>query len=149
MPQPWTQTLEWLLAATTRARAAVELLTFVYRDPGSHGDDRAYLIRRGRVRACYAWPATPIEQEAFRGVVKAEVGREDPIGPLEAGIIEEMLLVMSWFRRHPEALHRTTRVERQGSARRRNAVGRRRHDANASARLTGLRPRCMHSTPAR
>ena len=103
--------LEWLLAATTRARAAVDLLSFVYRDPGSHGDDRAYLIRRGTVRACYPWPATPIEQEAFRAVVAAEVGKVEPVGPLAAGTIEEMLLLMSWFRRHPEALRRTTRVE--------------------------------------
>ena len=63
------EALEWLIAATTRARAALELLTFVYRDPGLHGDDKAYLIRRGSVRACYPWPATPIEREAFRGVV--------------------------------------------------------------------------------
>jgi excinuclease UvrABC nuclease subunit len=103
------EALEWLIAATTRARAAVELLTFVYRDSGSHGDDRAYLIRRGAVRACYPWPATPIEQEAFRAVVAAELAREpDPPGPLPAAIIEEMLLIMSWFRRHPEALRRTT-----------------------------------------
>ncbi len=103
--------LEWLLAATTRARAAVDLLSFVYRDPGSHGDDRAYLIRRGTVRACYPWPATPIEREAFHAVVAAETGKEEPVGPLAAGTIEEMLLLMSWFRRHPDALRRTTRVE--------------------------------------
>ncbi|NOT09870.1 MAG: nuclease [Gemmatimonadales bacterium] len=103
------EALEWLLGATTRARAAVELLTFVYRDPGSHGDDRAYLIRRGLVRACYPWPATPIEREAFQGVVNAELAREEPApGPMGVGTIEEMLLVMSWFRRHPEAFRRTT-----------------------------------------
>lgn len=106
------ETLEWLLGATTRARAAVDLLSFVYRDPGSHGDDRAYLIRRGVVRACYPWPGTPIEAEAFRGVVAAELrAAEAPPGPLETGTIEEMLLVMSWFRRHPDALRRTTKVE--------------------------------------
>lgn len=105
------EALEWLIGATTRARAAVELLTFVYRDPGSHGDDRAYLIRRGAVRACYPWPATPIERDAFRGVVQAEQAREPELpGPLPAGVIEEMLLIMSWFRRHPEALRRTTRL---------------------------------------
>jgi len=105
------ETLEWLLGATTRARAAIELLSFVYRDPGSHGDERAYLIRRGVVRACYPWPATPLEQEAFRGVVAIERAEpEPPPGPLEPGQIEEMLLVMSWFRRHPEALRRTTRL---------------------------------------
>jgi excinuclease ABC subunit C len=106
------EALEWLLGATTRARAAVELLTFVYREPGAHGDDRAYLIRRGTVQACYPWPATPIEREAFRGVVAAELARaEAPAGPLPTGTVEEMLLIMSWFRRHPEALRRTTRVE--------------------------------------
>ena len=107
------EALEWMLGATTRARAAVELLSFVYRDPGSHGDDKAYLIQRGVVRACYPWPATPIEQEAFRGVVATQLAAapEPPAGPLEPGTIEEMLLVMSWFRRHPEALRRTTKLE--------------------------------------
>lgn len=102
------EALEWLLAATTRARAAIELLSFVYRQPGAHGDDRAYLIRRGQVRATYPWPATPIEREAFRAVVAAELALPDPAGPVAPAGIEEMLLVMSWFRRHPDALRRTT-----------------------------------------
>ncbi len=102
------EALEWLLAATTRARAAVELLSFVYRQPGAHGDDRAYLIRRGVVRASYPWPATPIEREAFRAVVASELAVPALPGPLPPDSIEEMLLVMSWFRRHPEALRRTT-----------------------------------------
>ena len=106
------EALEWLLGATTRARSAVELLTFVYRDPGSHGDDRAYLIRRGVVRACYPWPGTPIEIEAFRGVVAAELAQGDvSAGPIPASVIEEMLLLMSWFRRHPDALRRTTPMQ--------------------------------------
>lgn len=106
------EALEWLLGATTRARAAMELLTFVYRDPGAHGDDRAYVIRRGAVRACYPWPGTPIELEAFRGVVAEEAARDEHRpGPLDAAVIEEMLLVMSWFRRHPDALRRTSRME--------------------------------------
>ncbi|MFN2317385.1 MAG: hypothetical protein ABR602_11960, partial [Gemmatimonadales bacterium] len=104
--------LEWLLAATTRARSAVELLTFVYRDPGSHGDDRAYLIRRGTVRTSYPWPASPIEREAFTAVVAAELGRaEHLVGPLPAATLDETLLLMSWFRKHPEALRRTTTLE--------------------------------------
>lgn len=106
------EALEWLIGATTRSRAALELLTFVYRDPGLHGDDKAYLIRRGAVRACYPWPATPIEHEAFRGVVASEQSREpEPPGPLPQGRIDEMLLIMSWFRRHPDALRRTTKIE--------------------------------------
>jgi excinuclease ABC subunit C len=104
--------LEWLLAATTRARAAVELLTFVYRDPGSHGDDRAYLIRRGTVRAVYPWPGSPIEKEAFAAVVREELSRAEPAaGPLPAATLEETLLLMAWFRKHPEALRRTSTLE--------------------------------------
>lgn len=104
--------LEWLLATTTRARASIELLTFVYRDPGSHGDDRAYLIRRGTVRAAYPWPASPIEREAFAGVVAEELGRVEPaLGPLPAASLDETLLLMAWFRKHPDALRRTTTLE--------------------------------------
>jgi excinuclease ABC subunit C len=101
--------LEWLLAATSRARTAVDLLTFVYRDPGAYGDDRAYLVVQGVVRAAFPFPVTPIEQEAFRAVV-AEVSATPlpPPGPLPLDAIDEILLLMSWFRAHPDALRRTT-----------------------------------------
>lgn len=101
--------LEWLLAATSRARTAIDLLTFVYRDPGDFGDDRAYLVRHGVVRASYPWPATPIEREAFRAVVREE--RERPAAPpwpLPLDRLDEILLLTAWFRRHPDALRRTT-----------------------------------------
>ena len=64
--------LEWLVAATSRARTARDLLTFVYRDPGDYGDDRVYLVRQGVVRASFPFPATPIEREAFCAVVATE-----------------------------------------------------------------------------
>jgi excinuclease ABC subunit C len=104
--------LEWLLAATSRARSAVDLLTFVYRDPGDHGDDRVYVLRRGVVRAAFPYPSTPIEHEAFRGVV-AEEARQPapPLGPLPLESIDEVLLMMAWFRAHPDALKRTTPYE--------------------------------------
>jgi excinuclease ABC subunit C len=101
--------LEWLLAATSRARTAVDLLTFVYRDPGTYGDDRVYLIRQGVVRAAFADPTTPIENEAFRAVVAAELAKpEPPPGPLPLESVDEILLLMAWFRAHPDALRRTT-----------------------------------------
>jgi len=106
------EALEWLFAALNRARTAIDLLSFVYRDPGAFGDDRAYLVRRGVVRATFPWPATPIEHEAFRAVVRDELAREDPAtGPLPAETIEETVLLISWFRRHPEALRRTESLE--------------------------------------
>ena len=104
--------LEWLLAATSRARSAIDLLTFVYRDPGDFGDDRVYVLRRGVVLASYPYPATPIEHEAFRSVV-AEEARQ-PVRstePLPMDAVDEVLLMMAWFRAHPDALRRTTPYE--------------------------------------
>ncbi len=106
------ESLEWLLAALARARAAVDLLTFVYRDPGAFGDDRAYLIRRGTVRATFPYPTTPIEREAFRGVVADHLARpEASAGPLPHDDLDEILLLMAWFRSHRSALRRTTPLE--------------------------------------
>ena len=110
-PQPQAPG-EWLLSAGVRARAAVDLLTFVYRDPGDLGDDRAYIIRRGTIRATFPYPTTPIETEAFRAAVAEELGgEEDPTGPLPLERLDEVLVTMAWFRKHPEALRRTTKLE--------------------------------------
>lgn len=101
--------LEWLLAATSRARTARDLLTFVYRDAGEFGDDRVYVVRQGVVRASFPYPATPIEHQAFRAVVAEEAARPSPpAGPLPLESIDEILLLMSWFRAHPDALRRTS-----------------------------------------
>jgi hypothetical protein len=90
----------------------VDLLTFVYRDPGAFGDDRVYLVRQGLVRASAPSPTTPLEREAFRGVVAAELARPAaPAAPLPPEGIDEILLLMSWFRAHPDALRRTTPLE--------------------------------------
>ena len=109
--------LEWLLAATSRARTAVDLLTFVYRDAGTYGDDRVYLIRQGVVRAAFPDPTTPIESEAFRAVVAEELAKPEPApGPLPLESVDEILLLMSWFRAHPDALRHTTPLSNWGSA---------------------------------
>ena len=104
--------LEWLFAALNRARAAIAVLTFVYRDTGDYGDERAYLVRGGVVRATFPWPSTPIEREAFRAVVTEEMAQPGPsAGPLPTSTVDETLLLLSWFRRHPEALRRTESLE--------------------------------------
>lgn len=105
------ENLEWLLSAVTRARAALDVLTFVYRDPGAYGDDRAYLIRRGLVRAIYPYPTTPIEQDAFKAVVAEELAKPEPdLESLASQGMDEVLLVMSWFRRHPDSFRRTSKL---------------------------------------
>jgi excinuclease ABC subunit C len=102
------EALEWLLAALTRTRTAIETLSFVYHCPGAFGDDRSYVIRRAQVRATAPTPHTPIEREAFDAMVREEMSRNERPGhylPLDG--VDEMLLLMSWFRRHPGALKRT------------------------------------------
>lgn len=106
------EALEWLLAATSQARSAIEALSFVYTDPGVHGDARCYVIRRATVRTSAPEPQTPIEREAFSALVRQHT-RPEPAEPaLHPDRVEETLLVLSWFRRHPAALRRTTPFER-------------------------------------
>ncbi len=106
------EALEWLFAAANQARAGIDLLSFVYHDPGMYGDDRAYLIRQGQVRASFPDPKTPIEIEAFRAVVRTEVTRPTTVrGPLPRDGLDEILLITAWFRQHPDALRRTTSLE--------------------------------------
>lgn len=101
------EALEWLFGALNRTRAAIDGLSFVYHDPGTFGDDRAYVIRRATVRASAPSPTTPIERDAFQALVSQHAGPESENGPLPIEAIDEMLLLMSWFRRHPAALRRT------------------------------------------
>ena len=106
------EALEWLFAAGIRARAAVDALTFVYYQPGSHGDDRVYVVRRATVRASAPAPRTPIEQEAFKSLVAEHAGAEPSAGPIPVAQLDETMLIWSWFRRHPGAFKRTTPFDR-------------------------------------
>ena len=71
------------------------------------GDDRAYIIRGGVVKATFPYPTTPIEEEAFAAVVSEELAQPQPATTIPRKSVDEIMLVMSWFRRHPEALRRT------------------------------------------
>ena len=103
--------LTWLLQTCTRLHATLESLTFVYLDTGVHGDDRAYVIRRARVRAAAPAPRTPIEHEAFRHLVAEHADDRTQPGPVPSHAIDETVLVMSWFRRRPAALRRTVPLD--------------------------------------
>jgi excinuclease ABC subunit C len=99
--------LEWLFAEGNRVRVAIDALSFVYTDPGAFGDERSYIIRRATVRASAPAPRTPIEREAFNALLAEHTGPEPATGPLPTEAIEEMVLLLSWFRRHPGALRKT------------------------------------------
>ena len=103
--------LEWLLAASVRAHASIAALSFVYVDPGTYGDDRAYVIKHGTVRATAPAPHTPIEREAFNGLVEEHINWAPNSKAISAETIDEVLLLLHWFRRHPAALSHTVPLE--------------------------------------
>jgi excinuclease ABC subunit C len=101
------QRLEMLREQFDRLRFAVETLSFVYSISGYDGEDRLYLIRRGCVRAICAAPRTPVEQDALHDLatsIFSEPGRSATAVP--AHEVDELMLVSSWFRRHPDELGR-------------------------------------------
>jgi len=89
-------------------RGRVEDLTFLYRVPGFEGDDRLYLIRRGRIRRELSYPKGKKARERVARVVE-EVYGETETGPggLEPQDAAEILLVARWFRLKPEERGRT------------------------------------------
>ena len=100
--------LEGLREQFVRFRFAVETLSFVYTVPGHDGDDRVYLIRRGRVRAECRAPRTAAERRQLGRLVADVFGateRESASVPTHE--IDELLLLSSWFRRFPGELERT------------------------------------------
>ncbi|NUQ20314.1 MAG: GIY-YIG nuclease family protein [Gemmatimonadaceae bacterium] len=100
--------LESLREQFIRFRFAVETLSFLYEVPGHAGDDRVYLIRRGRVRAERPAPKSPAERAEIRALaddVFSGVEYEGAAVPTHE--IDELLLLSSWFRRFPSELERT------------------------------------------
>ena len=89
-------------------RGTVEDLTFLYRVPGHHGDNRLYLIRKGRIRKDVPLPKGTAARARVAEAVEEVYGAPDP-GPaaLSAEDAAEILLVASWFRIHPEERRRT------------------------------------------
>ena len=100
--------LESLQEQFARLRFAVETISFVYHVAGTSGDDRSYVIRRGRVRHETASPRTESERALLDARVSEVFGstkRESRAVPSHE--IDELMLIASWFRQHPEELKRT------------------------------------------
>ena len=100
--------LEGLREQFIKFRFAIETLSFVYTVPGFDGDDRIYLIRRGRVRSEHVIPRSAPDRLRLIDMVTdvfASVERES--AQLPAHEIDELLLLSSWFRRFPAELARS------------------------------------------
>ena len=99
--------LESLREQFERLRFAVESLSFVYTVPGHGGEDRAYVIRRGRIRAELPAPLTA-EERAALAVRAAEVFAPSELKSttVPAHEVDELMLLSSWFRKFPAELER-------------------------------------------
>jgi excinuclease ABC subunit C len=99
------QTFQDQLAAF---RGRVESRTFLYRVPGFAGDDRIYLIRRGRIQRDYVYPRSTRDRNRVSKAVE-EVFRSVDRGPaaLRPHEAADILLVARWFELRPEELKRT------------------------------------------
>ena len=105
--------LEGLRASFARLRFAVESLTFAYPVAGHGGEDRVYLVRRGRV----------VEEVDGRGGLLDDAGRLRALAASLAGEpgatgraipaheVDELLLLSSWFRQQPAELARAVRPD--------------------------------------
>lgn len=101
--------LEALREQFARLRFALESLSFVYTVPGPKGDDRAYVVRRGRVRAECPAPRTAAEHRALEAQVAALLAPQERAPATVPGHeVDEVILVAAWFRRNPKELGRTT-----------------------------------------
>lgn len=99
--------LESLREQFARIRFALESLSFVYTVPDPNGDDRAYVVRRGRVRAEFPAPKTAAERRAFDArVAELLAPAERSSATVPGHEVDEVLLVAAWFSRHPKELKR-------------------------------------------
>ena len=108
------ETLEKLWDHLSGFRGQVEKLNLVYPVPGHGGDDRIYLIRRGRPCAEIPWPKSDRARRRANAVVK-EVFQPVPgdrDGELEADAAAEVLLTVSWFNKHRRERRRAVAPER-------------------------------------
>jgi excinuclease ABC subunit C len=102
------QRLEHLREQFVRFRFAVETLSFVYTVPGHDGDDRVYLIRRGRVRGEYEVPRTDRERARLLEMVESVFSPvERDTAQVPSHEVDELLLLSSGFRRFPDELARS------------------------------------------
>jgi excinuclease ABC subunit C len=105
--------LEDLREQFGRLRFAVETLSFLYTVRGHDGDDRLYLIRRGRVRAEVASPQTASDRRSLEALVTSVYSPPERVTTsVPTHEIDELLLLSSWFRRNPAELDNTSSADR-------------------------------------
>lgn len=89
-------------------RGELDALTFLYRVPGFRGEDRLYLLRRGRVKEECAYPKSAAARAQVAALVEDVYRRREPTPrALEREEAAEILFVAAWFKGRPRELRRT------------------------------------------
>jgi excinuclease ABC subunit C len=102
------EALRWLWEQLARIRRAREQHSFIYPVCG-HGEKEIwYLVQRGRVVGAMRPPRTCSEQTQAAQRIEMAFRTEDVwTAPPVNEVIDGVLLIASWFRRHPEERART------------------------------------------
>ena len=96
-------TLEKLWNHLSGFRGRIETFNLVYPVSGFGGEDRIYLIRRGRLHGELPWPKSD-EARGRANVVVSEAFRPVPAdrnGALDADAAAEVLMTVAWFNKRP------------------------------------------------
>jgi excinuclease ABC subunit C len=93
--------LLWLHEHLERLRQA-QVQSFVYPLTGYGGQELWYLILRGRVIAVLPAPREADDRERTAAVIESTFPSRNEPDPLKTTEVDGVMLVLSWFRRHPE-----------------------------------------------
>lgn len=131
--------LEMLQEEFGRLREALDHLTFQYLLPGTDGDDRLYLVRRGTVRAEMAAPRTKRQRERADRLAREVMETPESTGTMvSTRKVEEILLLAHWFRSRPEELERTVPLDAPAPAAPRRRKPRRPQSKSAAPPASGI-----------
>jgi excinuclease ABC subunit C len=102
------ESLHWLRERLNRVRQARARRCFVYPVAGARGESRWYVIHHGAVVGAYPAPKDSPNRRTLRDVLEGLQSRALPRASAAAlAEIETVILVSSWFRRHPAERQRT------------------------------------------
>jgi excinuclease ABC subunit C len=110
--------LEDARAELVALRGFIESLSFVYDVPGTDGEDRAYVVRRGSIREETTAPADAAARAAFAARAARLLQRSESLARVVPTQAAEILLLARWFRLRPLELQRTWRPDGRRAPRR-------------------------------
>ena len=108
------ETLEKLWGHLAGFRGRIENFNLVYPVSGFRGEDRVYLIRRGRLHGEMPWPKSDAARrrtdEVVAGAFRPALADRD--ASLEADAAAEVLMTVAWFNKRPDERRRAVTPER-------------------------------------